>query len=334
MALYKCHIGDYSTAELFAIEAKQIVEVAVNLHQSAFASHIQAGCARSLGNYPDSVMHLLSARKRLEICGLSRGYTDHITTASQAEIYLLKSEYTEAQKNVWGGLNKVTEIASMLGLPAIKAVLELREHKFDLAGINFQECLHVVQGLEASIEAVCLEHLANIRVWPATRLQSRWPLVYLSFAFRSKDNLALHKTLLFLGDILIANNDGETAFALYTVALEGFTQMDVHQSRAQCMLRLGDLAHKHGDAAAAIVHWNTARPLFERSLQANDVIQIDSRLAALEKAHDEALDELAILEAATESLNEVAMSDKQEKRLFPCDSWKQFQCYISCYFLY
>jgi hypothetical protein len=63
----------------------------------------------------------------------------------------------------------------------------------------------------------------------------------------------------------------------------GFTYMDVHRSRAQCMLRLGDLAKKQGDLSRAVEFWKESRPLFERSVQAKDFAQIDARLGAVEQ---------------------------------------------------
>ncbi|KAJ6470409.1 hypothetical protein C8R45DRAFT_937326 [Mycena sanguinolenta] len=359
LARYKLAIGDYSTAQLFAIEAQQVAEVAMNLYLSARASYMQAVCARCFGNYQESVTQLCNARKLLEICGLSRGYNACLITAEQAEVYLLKSEYSQAQtmfrdltnmtslyqngllyvnallnityidiqvnepaEIVWSGFNRAVEISSTFGCPddivsytAVKAVMELREHKSDLADMHFKECLDFCQGGNAWLQSFCLEHLANIRAWPATGIQSRWPVVYLSFSSRSKDKLALHKALLFLGDIFLANNDEDTAFTLYTVALEGFTCMDVHRSRAQCMLRLGDLKHKHGNIAAAVVHWNSARPLFEQSLQAKDIIQIDSTLAVVEKAHEEGLDKLAVLETPTQLFSQVSISEEDSPKV-------------------
>jgi hypothetical protein len=62
------------------------------------------------------------------------------------------------------------------------------------------------------------------------------------------------------------------------------------------MLRLGDLANSHGNISVAIVHWKEARPLFERSSQAKDVAEIDSRLATIDKAHEESLVQLKKLQ--------------------------------------
>jgi hypothetical protein len=61
----------------------------------------------------------------------------------------------------------------------------------------------------------------------------------------------------------------------------GFTYMDVHQSRAECMLKLGDISNSHGDPLKAVELWSTAGPLFERSSQTQQVQCIEERLASV-----------------------------------------------------
>ncbi|KAJ7444030.1 hypothetical protein FB451DRAFT_1568515 [Mycena latifolia] len=50
-----------------------------------------------------------------------------------------------------------------------------------------------------------------------------------------KQKLEIFKGLQFLGDVLIAQGDSDAARSLLIVALDGFTAMDVHHSRAECM---------------------------------------------------------------------------------------------------
>ncbi|KAJ7664231.1 hypothetical protein B0H14DRAFT_2658660 [Mycena olivaceomarginata] len=57
--------------------------------------------------------------------------------------------------------------------------------------------------------------------------------------------------------------------------------MDVHRSRAECMLRLGDISKGHNNLFEAIEFWETARPLFEQLSLAKQVEHIDGRLAAV-----------------------------------------------------
>jgi tetratricopeptide (TPR) repeat protein len=190
-----------------------------------------------------------------------------------------------------------------IGCRMIEADIELTEEKFDIAKVKFKECLTSIWGQDNVIELFCLGRLADIRAWPASEWHPRWPVMYCGRAYQSKDKLELHKALLFLGDVFLATKDDETATNLYIVALEGFTHMDVHCSRAQCMVRLGDLANEQGHTSKAIGFWTTARPLFERSLQAKDVAQIDVRLSTVDKAHQKSLLQLTTLSAPDQLLN-------------------------------
>jgi hypothetical protein len=108
---------------------------------------------------------------------------------------------------------------------------------------------------------------------------SGWTTVFLVHSLRQKEKLGIYKALQFLGDTFLSQGDEHTATSLFTVALDGFTKMDVHQSRAECMLRLGDISKGQGDLPKAVELWTTARPLFERSSQAKQVQNIGQRLA-------------------------------------------------------
>ncbi|KAJ6480970.1 hypothetical protein C8R45DRAFT_932874 [Mycena sanguinolenta] len=197
--------------------------------------------------------------------------------------------------HVWKNLAIATDIynstnsrTDIVLCEVIGAGMNLREHKFHLAQRKLKKCLHFTPAM-IKPTSLSLEHLANIEVWPTSEWQSRWPVIYLSFAYRFKEKLALYKALLFLGDVFLSNEDEVTASTLYTVALEGFTYMDVHRSQAECMRRLGDLANEHENTVAALVYWKAAQSLFEKSSQAKDIANIDSKIsAATNKAHEEA----------------------------------------------
>jgi tetratricopeptide (TPR) repeat protein len=110
---------------------------------------------------------------------------------------------------------------------------------------------------------------------------STWTTVFLAHSIKSNRKLAFYKALQYLGDTFLARGDEDTAISLFIVALEAFTHMDVHRSRAECLLRLGDISERHGDLLKAVEHWKAARPLFERSSQARKVEKIDERLAGI-----------------------------------------------------
>jgi tetratricopeptide (TPR) repeat protein len=176
----------------------------------------------------------------------------------------------------------------LASLDAISADLELREGNTATANVGLQGCITSMRGHSSELVAYCLERLANVTLWEIADFESAsaWTVIYLAEAQKSTEYLDLHKSLLFLGDVFLSNGDETTAHNLFVVALDGFTAMDVHRSRAQCMIRLGDLAKQHGDLSKAVELWNGARPLFERSLQLNDAAKIDSRLAAVDEAHE------------------------------------------------
>ncbi|KAJ7864927.1 hypothetical protein B0H13DRAFT_2353329 [Mycena leptocephala] len=97
--------------------------------------------------------------------------------------------------------------------------------------------------------------------------------------------------------------------SLFIVALQGFTQMDVHRSRAECMLQLGDISEGHGDLLKAVEFWEAARPLFQRSSQAKQVQAIDERVANISKdvleQHRNNLAHLAELNAPVGTIEEL-----------------------------
>jgi predicted negative regulator of RcsB-dependent stress response len=94
----------------------------------------------------------------------------------------------------------------------------------------------------------------------------------------------LHQALRRLGDVLVGQGANDTALSILEVALEGFTQMDVHQSRAECMQTMGHVSVQCGDIDRAREMWESARPLFERAEQKKEVARLDKRLESLNMA--------------------------------------------------
>ncbi|KAJ7799786.1 hypothetical protein B0H13DRAFT_1932952 [Mycena leptocephala] len=191
-----------------------------------------------------------------------------------------------------------------------------------------ERCLKVT--LEYSqIQTYCLEQLGDASRWGGSEQMSSWTTVFLVHALKRKEKLGTYKALQFLGDVFLSQNNEHTATNLFTVALEGFTQMDVHCSRAECMLRFGDISMGHGDLLKAVEFWERARPLFERSSQAKQVQHIDERVANISEdvleQHRHKLARLAELNALAgtvedleddlsdiEDLNKVDMGEAKE----------------------
>ncbi|KAF8140873.1 hypothetical protein K438DRAFT_1785334 [Mycena galopus ATCC 62051] len=335
-------MGLYAAAQDHARMAQKLARLSGNVYEGAKANWVGARCSLALGKYQESAEQLERARKLLRICGMLGGVIDRGVTIEQAEIHLLKSEYTQcrsihsnlventssqenpifhatallniaiidiiigvASHDVYHNLRRGQEIfrnenyakRTLSMCDAVQGSIELRDGKFNTARDKFEKYLCLPSGMDNELQCFCLDHLANIKCWPADGWQHKWPAIYLAFAYKSKDKLTLHKALLFLGDICVIHHDEHTATNLYQVALAGFTQMDVHHSRAQCMLRLGDLAHKQGCISDAAAFWTAARPLFSRSSQPKDVAEIDFKLARIEQVYQENLMALGTLNA-------------------------------------
>ncbi|KAJ7772492.1 hypothetical protein B0H14DRAFT_3164791, partial [Mycena olivaceomarginata] len=186
----------------------------------------------------------------------------------------------DAARNIFETPERIMELATC---DIILGHFHLHKGEFHEAKMIFEQCIKLWTGKNTEIMFYCLEPLGN--------------------SLKSTNRLGMHQALQFLGDIFLSYNDEDTAVSLFTVALEGFTAMDVHRSRAECMLRLGDIHKRCNDLLKAVGHWETARPLFERSSQAKQIVQIDERLASVgedvHQQHRENLVKLAELKISS-----------------------------------
>ncbi|KAJ7169199.1 hypothetical protein C8R43DRAFT_120380 [Mycena crocata] len=179
---------------------------------------------------------------------------------------------------------KASEFSAEIVLCGIVlADLTLREGDTVISKAMLQNLLDKSWGKISCAVDYCLEILADSCRWEGSDHvgTSRWTVLYLAHVNKSQNMLAKHKAVQFLGAIFTYEGDEKTAQTLFTVALEGFTHMDIHQSRAVCMLHLGDLHKRRGDSAAAAEFWGKSLPLFRYSLQSNGVAEIEKRLATL-----------------------------------------------------
>jgi hypothetical protein len=82
---------------------------------------------------------------------------------------------------------------------------------------------------------------------------------------------------------------------VFTVALDGFSFMDIYRWRADCMVQMADILERRGEIIKSVELWKQARPLFQRSSQTKDVAQIDRKLTAVGAHGHEQLQRLAEL---------------------------------------
>ncbi|KAJ7721127.1 hypothetical protein B0H16DRAFT_378393 [Mycena metata] len=209
--------------------------------------------------------------------------------------------------------NKIGQKMMLTACDMVQANLNLREG--DMSCSLFSKCLKTARlGQFAEVISYCLEKLADVTCW-SLHHDPCWSIILLAHSLRAKEKLGIYKALQFIGDVHLMQNDEISAVSLFTVALDGFTYMDVHRSRAECIIRLGDIAKKNGGVLKALELWETAKPLFERSSQAKRVQDIDERVGSIseetKEQHRKNLAQLADLNVPTGKAEEVD-SDTEE----------------------
>ncbi|KAJ7467830.1 hypothetical protein B0H11DRAFT_2306252 [Mycena galericulata] len=260
----------------------------------------------------EAEVHLLTSeyteakRIHLEIAQITSADNDIYNNAyaflniGQIDV-LIGRQKNEVCHNLGKAETLLSSVGYVLGLKwceLLQAELHLRDGDTMIAKPVFQKCMQWSQTTSSELLHYCLEKLSDINQWSPMDFHwsSMCTVTYLAVANKSHDKLGLHKALRCLGDVILHNGDASTAETLITVALDGFTYMDVHRCRADCMLRLGDVAQQQGNMPRAEELWREARSLFEWSLQAKDVEKIDSRLAV---ANEQKLEYLGILHVPT-----------------------------------
>ncbi|KAJ7480714.1 hypothetical protein FB451DRAFT_1365146 [Mycena latifolia] len=210
-------------------------------------------------------------------------YAFSMLNTAQIDVEINTSKYVVQEKIEKANMtfNAIRDSRSMVYSDATKAALSLREGNFSEAKTLFQKCLMFVWGKDPDAVSYCLERLSNVQQWGRVDHTSSWVIIFLVHSLKLNQKLEIHKAIQFLGDVFLADGDLGTAKSLFTVALKGFTQMDVHRSRGECMLRIGDIVKCNGDMVEAAEYWKTARLLLERSSQAKQIAYIDQRLAGV-----------------------------------------------------
>lgn len=232
------------------------------------ARSIQAEIARETILVQDIYSHAYAVMNLAEI--------DVIVGAQEHDV----EENLQAARNLFREMN-VTLGSTMCEI--ITANLDLREGRFISAKTRFVECFRLSWGNYHEHVSYCLEGLGNGSLWRDEDREwaSSCTVAFLGVALKSKEKLAINKAFCYLADNFLYQGDSSTAQRLYVVALEAFTQMDVHGSRAHCLRGLGDIAKKLGGFQEAKQLWKEAQTLFEKSSLERDVDGIGARLNLL-----------------------------------------------------
>ncbi|KAJ7731548.1 hypothetical protein B0H16DRAFT_1772905 [Mycena metata] len=185
----------------------------------------------------------------------NENYQKGFSLMNMAEIEVLMGvSKTEIQKKIEASqvIFRASNNATLdtIVCEAIQADLNLREG--DMSSTLFCKCLQLGWGTHSELVSYCLERLADINRWEGSHHSTSWAAIFLANSLKAKERLGIYKGLQFLGDVFLRENDEATAISLFTLALEGFIQMDVHLSRAECMIRLGDISKKHDNLLKAL----------------------------------------------------------------------------------
>ncbi|KAJ7436338.1 hypothetical protein FB451DRAFT_193082 [Mycena latifolia] len=283
-ALCWCALGSYKNSILLSNRARDLVRLC-GMAGGSLDNYImgsQADVHRSKSEY-------LEARniytQILRNCSIEQNpYLHALLLFSIAQIDLeIDAESYEVGKK----LDTATQLFASIKAPreviwcaVVKATLNVKQEDVLTAQSQFRKSLTSTWGKHPDIVGHCIERLGDIRLWHGTEHVSfNATVTFLVNSLKLKETLRTHKALQFLGDLYLAHGDQETATNLFIIALEGFTHMDVHRSRAECMLHLGDIAKFQGNVVKAAKLWETARPLFERSSQVKQIAHIEGRLA-------------------------------------------------------
>ncbi|KAF7351893.1 CTLH domain-containing protein [Mycena venus] len=162
------------------------------------------------------------------------------------------------------------------------ADLYLRTGQPVAARLLLEECYAAARGKLEEGATFCLERLADLSHGLNDQYTTaHWANVYLGSALKSKDSLAMMKAIKCFGEIFLSNGDNQTALNLFTVALGGFTFMDVHRWKGTCMIRIADILAARGEFLKSREFWTSGRVLLARCSQVTDTALVDAKLETL-----------------------------------------------------
>ncbi|KAJ7258212.1 hypothetical protein C8J57DRAFT_1720798 [Mycena rebaudengoi] len=200
----------------------------------------------------------------------------------------------------------------------VAAELWLRDGTLGAVNAMFEQCFASSLGIDRNLALLCVERLGDLSTGMndiQTSLQ--WTGIFLGLALKCNNKLQTMQAFRCLGQICSARGDNGTALSLFTVALDGFTFMDVHRWRADCMVQIADILNDRGEVMKAAELWKAARPLFQRSSQMKNIVKIDAKLAEVDSAvlaeYEEELQRLSGLHISVVAPEEAYLTEEDEK---------------------
>ncbi|KAJ7245231.1 hypothetical protein C8J57DRAFT_1679767 [Mycena rebaudengoi] len=305
---YAEHLGDiYSQAKSLYFQARCHLTLANYPHDQLLLQKTRdmlTACGQQQSSLASSIlnhqaeMHLMKSEylesHKLQVAiASSCQRTSLNTTLTSLNIAFIDIATGTELKNIHQNLNNCrAHLKAVYGMQRKRVCLiadytaaELCLHNGDHMMANSMFKKFVTASQRMSVVELALQGLARLSDL-STEMNNimaalQWAGVFLSLALKCKDKRQTMQVFRCLGQIFSAEGDNETALAVFNVALDGFTFMDVHRRRADCMVRIADILNNREETRKAVGLWKAARPLFERSSQTNDIIKIDAKLAEI-----------------------------------------------------
>ncbi|KAJ7265581.1 hypothetical protein C8J57DRAFT_1620523 [Mycena rebaudengoi] len=238
-----------------------------------------------------------------------------ITTGADSKIIHQNLDMTQSHSRaVYGDYGR--QISRIIDYVA--AELFLTDGALGTAKAIFEKCFALSLDIDTDLALLCVERLGDLSTGMndiQTSLQ--WTGILLGFALKCNGKHKTMQAFRCLGQILSAQGDDETALTIFNLALDGFTFMDIHRWRADCMVRIADIVKNQGEVMKAVELWKAARPLFERSSQMKDITRIDAKLAEVDSAvlaeYEEQLQRLSELHVPHTAPEEEGEEEEEDK---------------------
>ncbi|KAJ6555666.1 hypothetical protein DFH09DRAFT_1084836 [Mycena vulgaris] len=146
---------------------------------------------------------------------------------------VMGTDENKINHNLTAGLDLVKHLGWIfgeMGCAEVAASLVLHRGDIATAYTAYKKCFATSQGKSTDIMLMCLQRLGDF-----------------AYGMCDLENTFTWAALRCLGDVLLAQEETETAFNIFRAVLDGSTEMGVHRRQVDCMIRLGDLAMQNGD---------------------------------------------------------------------------------------
>jgi tetratricopeptide (TPR) repeat protein len=183
------------------------------------------------------------------------------------------------------GLQGWAQIIMNLTASLICGDLLVQDGDYTAANVLLAQTFASSQYIYLDLALMFLARLADLSTEMSdVKTTMGWAGLFLALALKSRNKLGIMKAFRCLGQIFAAQGDDDIALSLFTVALDGFTFMDVHHWRADCMVHIGDIWERRGEIMKSVELWKATRPLLQRASQAKDIARVDRKLADVDLA--------------------------------------------------